>query len=97
MFDYKIPQEIKVKLTKGFAINFLNKLNVTFDLMQPVSSEYLVYFEGAAGWVDAFKCACQKYDIEDVFIYYDELEWYDSDLFDNEFTSLLVDYGLIKE
>ena len=97
MFEYKIPQEIKTKLTKGFAIDFLNKLNVIFDLMQPLSLEYLVYFEGTVGWVDAFKCACQKYNIEDVFAYYDKLEWYDSDLFDDEFGSLLVDYGLIKE
>lgn len=97
MFDYKIPKEIKTKLTKGFAIDFLNKLNAVFDLIQPVSLEYLVNFEGTGGWVDAFKCACQKHNIEDVFAYYDCLEWYDSDIFDDEFASLLVDYGLIKE
>lgn len=97
MFDYRIPQEIKTRLTKGFAIDFLNKLNVIFDLIQPVSLGFLVNFEGTCGWVDAFKCACQKHHIEDVFAYYDHLEWYDSDLFDDEFGSLLVDYGLIKE
>lgn len=97
MFDYKIPQEIKIRLTKGFAIDFLNKLNVTFDLIQPVSLEYLIYFESTRGWVDAFKCACQKYNMEDVFSYYDKLEWYDSDLFDDEFASLIAEYGLIKK
>ena len=96
MFDYKIPQEIKTRLTKGFAIDFLNKLNVVFDLIQPVSLEYLVNLEGTCGWGDAFKCACQKYDMEDVFAYYDKLEWYDSDLFDDEFASLIVEHGLVK-
>lgn len=97
MFDYKIPQEIKIRLTKGFATNFLNKLNVVFDLIQPLSLEYLIYFESTCGWVDAFKYACQKYDMEDVFMYYNKLEWYDSDLFDDEFAGLLVEYGLIKK
>ena len=96
MFDYKIPQEIKVRFTKGFAINFLHKLNVVFDLIQPLSLEYLINFEGTCGWVDAFKCACQKYNMEDVFAYYNKLEWYDSDLFDDEFANLLVEYGLVK-
>lgn len=97
MFDYRIPQEIKTRLTKGFAINFLNKLNVIFDLIHPVSLGFLVNFEGTCGWVDAFKCACQKYDMEDVFAYYDQLEWYDSDLFDDEFANLIAEYGLIKK
>lgn len=97
MFDYRIPQEIKTRLTKGFAIDFLNKLNVIFDLTHPVSLGFLVNFESTCGWVDAFKCACQKYDMEDVFAYYDQLEWYDSDLFDDEFASLIAEYGLIKK
>lgn len=98
MFEYKIPQEIKAEFTKEFMAYFLARLAITFDLEESMlCSEYLFNLEGTYGWSKSFKGACQKYNLEYVFVYYDQLEWYDSDLFDDELGILLVDYGLIKD
>ena len=97
MFEYKIPQEIKAEFTKEFMAYFLARLAIIFDLDESMlCSEYLFNLESTNGWEKSFKCACQKYNLEYVFVYYDQLEWYDSDLFDDELLSLLIDYELIK-
>lgn len=98
MFKYKIPQEIREKLTKEFAEDFLDKLTVIFDLNQTTFCfDYLFNLESTYGWADAFEYACQKHKMEDVLAYYNELEWFDSDLFDDEFASLIKKYKLVKE
>lgn len=97
MFEYKIPQEIKAEFTKDFMTYFLARLAIVFDLEEPMLCvEYLLNLESTVGWGKSFKYACQKYNLEYVWVYYDKLEWYDSDLFDGELGDLLVDYGLIK-
>ena len=98
MFEYKIPPEIKAKLTNEFMSDFLNELINIFDLKEPIFySDCLTYFESTCGWVDAFECVCAKHKLSDVFTYYDKLAWYDSDIFDDEVACLLVEYDLIKE
>ena len=98
MFEYKIPQEIKARLTKEFTEDFLDKLIAVFNLEQSkLCFEYLFNLESTYGWVDAFEYACQKHKMEDVLAYYNELEWFDSDLFDDEFASLIKKYKLVKE
>lgn len=97
MFEYKIPQEIKAEFTKEFMAYFLAVLAIVFDLDESMlCAEYLFNLESTIGWSKSFKCACKKYNLEHVFVYYDQLEWYDSDLFDDELLSLLIDYELIK-
>ena len=78
--------------------DFLVEIIRVFNLSEPISySDSIIYLESTCGWADAFKYTCQKHKIEDVLTYYDNLKWYDSDLFDDEFGSLLVEYELIKE
>lgn len=97
MFKYKIPQGVKAKFTKEFMEDFLKELIRIFNLSEPISySDSLLYLESTYGWVDAFRCICQKYKLENILTYYDNLEWYDSDLFDDEVGSLMIKYGLIN-
>ena len=97
MFEYKIPQEIKAEFTKDFMTYFLARLAIVFDLEESMlCAEYLFNLESTVSWGKSFKCACQKYNLEYIWVYYDQLAWYDSDLFDDELVDLLVDYGLIK-
>lgn len=97
MFEYKIPQEIKEKFTKEFMVDFLINLVQVFNLNEPISyDDDIAYLESSGGWVVAFKNTCREHNIKDVLMYYDGLEWYDADLFDNELGNLLVEYELIK-
>ena len=98
MFKYKIPEEIKTKLTKEFLTDFLHELIKIFNLKEPIYyDDCLAYLECTCGWVDAFQHACIKQKLIDVLMYYDELEWYDSDMFDGEVSSLMIKYGLVQE
>lgn len=97
MFEYKIPQEIKAEFTKEFMAYFLARLAIVFDLDDSMlCADYLFNLESTIGWGKSFKYACQKYNLEYIYVYYDQLEWYDSDLFDGELGDLFVKYELIK-
>lgn len=97
MFEYKMPQEIKTKFTKDFMTDFLTEAAQVFNLSVPTLYDgILFHLEGTCGWADAFKKSCLKHGMKDVFTYYENLDWYDSDLFDDEFASLLIEYELIK-
>lgn len=97
MFEYKIPKTIKTKFTKDFMEDFLINIIQVFNLSETMLySDSIIYLEGTCGWTDAFKTTCNKYNMYDVFIYYDELDWYYSDLFDDELGSLLEEYELVK-
>ena len=98
MNDYRIPKEIKNEFTKEMMFYFLEELVDIFDMPStPTYYDDIVYREGTAGWYRAFEKMCINYGLEDILSYYNRLEWYDSDLFDNDFSDLLLEYGLIEE
>lgn len=93
---YTIPKEIKINFTKEFMNDFLNELVDVFHIMHPVSySNDLIYIECTIGWDNAFEKVCEKYKYYDALDYYKNLKWYDSDTFDGELSSLMVEYELV--
>ena len=98
MIEYKIPQGIKEKFTKEFLESFLNELRSIFEITSQVSySNHLSYFESSCGWADAFHYVCEEYELNDVWDYYDKLNWDDADIFDYELARFMVECGLAKE
>lgn len=47
-------------------------------------------FEGTCGWNKAFKHACEKTELNWLYKWYAELEWYDSDMVDGDFSKQLM-------
>lgn len=98
MNDYRMPEEIKGRFTKEIMTYFLKEFVNIFSITEEVTYfDHVVYREGTNGWYEALKKMCINYELEDVLSYYDNLEWYDSDYFDSDFSDLLIGYGLIKE
>lgn len=54
------------------------------------------YMEGTVGYCEAIKDTCNKHQLLNIFNYYNQLPWYDSDLFDSELGDLLVEFGLVE-
>ena len=54
----------------------------TGDSYQDQISEYLALTAGTAGWNVAFYQACVQCDMVDMYEYYSELDWIQSDIFD---------------
>lgn len=96
-FEYTIPQEIKEKFTKEFIADFLNELVIIFDDKPINYIDETFAFTGTVGWDMAFMIACKKHGSSEVIEYYHDLEWYESDMFDDELISLMLDYGLIEK
>lgn len=96
-YEYKMPSEVKEEFTKEKMVYFLDEFKTIFNLGDDVRLwNDVLPREGTCGWYNAFKNMCIEYGLEDVLFYYDKLEWYDSDLFDDEFGDLLFYYNLIE-
>lgn len=98
--NYKIPQHIKEKLTVGFCKEFIKQLDRIFHMtisdIKKTYYNFYLYHETTVGWHDAFKVACKNCKMNDVFEYYNTLDWYDGDIFDSQFDELLCEFEIIE-
>ena len=100
---YKIPLEIKQKIPKYFYYAMGGELVSIFgtEVLIPEDvndeiNEYTVYgidfVISTSGWHEAFKATCKKLDLQWLLDYHKTLEWYDSDLFDDEIAQEIIKY-----
>ena len=83
--EYHIPEYIKSKIPEDFYFVFLGFILGILGMPVKIEiGEYLCYMGGTAGWYKAFKRSCRLLNLPWLKEYYDDLEWYDSDLFDGE-------------
>lgn len=106
--EYKMPKGIKDQLTKAFISDFHEAVIETFKQndrnqdREPFKYESYTYYawwlhmEGTGGYCQSFRQTCEKHELSEVLTYYNQLQWYDSDLFDSEVGDLLVHFGLVK-
>ena len=76
--------------------DFVDKFVEVFKI-EHMTYEDAAYAESTAGWYSAFKYMCENNDLNDVVDYYDNLPWYESDLFDDKLTGLLMKYDLLED
>lgn len=94
--SYKIPQEYRSMCDKKFLEVFRHELYKIYNLsLQDFSSDSVLIDGGTCGWNTAFGMACLKTNKSELFKYYITLDWYDSDLFDEEIRILMEEYKLV--
>ena len=100
---YKIPLEIKQKIPKYFYYAMGGELVSIFgvEVLTPedkndVINENTVYeidfVTSTSGWYEAFKATCKKLDLQWLLDYHETLDWYKSDLFDDEIAQEIIKY-----
>ncbi|MGL5329953.1 MAG: hypothetical protein ACRDD7_11840 [Peptostreptococcaceae bacterium] len=100
--NYKIPSRISRLMTKEFLHIFKSKLDEVFQL-EPDATAWSCYYhlESTGGWYDAFNYACDNHPSPHLGVgikrYYNTLDWYDGDIFDDELAELMVKKGVIKK
>ena len=94
--EYEMPKNIKEKITPEFCKRLLVELCAVFG-SDAEHREFVESVDVTCGWNSALKATCQKMGCEDLYAYYDDLEWYDSDLFAEEVTAIIVAQGLLRE
>ena len=92
---YTIPEEIKKLMTYDFLKEFRNQLFAIFELDLETYANRLYGFESTVGWANALQDACHNTGKDDIWNYWNELEWYDSDIFDSELSDMLIENRLI--
>jgi hypothetical protein len=93
---YSMPKEIKEQLTDSFLGTFVSEIHKIFGFsIQTFANEEIWYQESTGGWYEAFANTCRKLNKEQLLLYYLELEWYDSDVFDGKLTDILIERKFI--
>lgn len=92
---YTIPDKIKKLMTYDFLKEFRNQLFTVFDLSLDTYADIIQGIESTAGWANALEDACHNTGTNDIWSYWDSLEWYDSDMFDWELSDMLIEKQLI--
>ena len=90
-----IPNDILSKIPAYFGPAFCGELASVFSLdifkTNDINDMILVrYREGTAGWNAALKMTCHKLDMNWFYDWYDSLNWWMSDLVDEELTDIFV-------
>jgi hypothetical protein len=100
-FEYKMPDEIKKKIPKEMLMTFKETLDSVFtdrvNLKGSTYNNYYFYLQETTGWGIAFKESCEKTNSMEIYEYYNSLDWFDSDLFDDEFCLMMVKEGIMDE
>ena len=97
--EYAMPENIRNLITYDFLKEFRNQL---FRIHEHYSLDTFADFgipinTSTSGWYAALGKTCLLTHKEEVFDYWRELSWYDSDIFDGELAEMLIDNKLILE
>ena len=91
--NYTIPKTIKEKIPDYFYRAMLGELVSIFGIgiVQRVD-DYDKYHlnSGTSGWYQAFCATCRKLKMRWLITYYDDLECYESDIFDDEIEEEII-------
>ena len=94
MLKYTIPKEIKDKIPEKFYSIMLHELVKVFgeDILDPPFGHEDSYNLNPStfGWECALSRTCDTLNMNWLFDYWDELDWHESDLFDDEIEEEIV-------
>lgn len=91
-----IPEWIKGVLTDAVLHVFATELKREFFKIDECDwKEAICHLDGTQGYGGAFERALTKCGLDSVWNYYDELEWYESDLFDGDIVDLLLEKNML--
>lgn len=86
--EYKIPADIKKRIPEYFYYalggEYVSIHGKDALIRDENGFSALDYCSSTAGYVEALRATCQKLDMNWLFEYWNQLPWYQSDLFDGE-------------
>ena len=98
---YAIPEKKKKLITKEFADEFIRQLILVFggDGSQSLADwfkESGAHITGTRGWGTALKKTAETLGCPELYEYYNQLEWYDSDEFDGKLYDIVCGYEIAR-
>lgn len=93
---YEMPEKYRKMMNSDFCNNFIKELHLIWGFsLEDFNWDSVGYCEGTSGWYVAFTNTCRKLQLDELFVYYRNLPWYDSDLFDEQLANKLVEEKLL--
>ena len=90
--QYTMPNHIKTMIIPEFCAQMAKELHMIFGIgITDTDYDCLLYQGGTSGWNVAIASTCRKLNLDELYKYYHNLPWYDSDIFDGELSDLLVE------
>ena len=98
-FEYKIPKDIKDKISLDFLKQFRSELFRIHEYyaLDCWYDETLGVNSGTSGWATAFGLAAMKTNHDWLYEYMETLPWYDFDIFADEVSYMLVENHLMLD
>ena len=95
-YAYNIPEEKKKLITKEFADEFIRQLILVFSTPDSQSQadwfkESGAHITGTRGWGIALNKTAESLGCPELYEYYNQLEWYNSDEFDDKLYDLVCE------
>lgn len=87
------------QIDKNFLCIFIAELKLIFRNIEITSDTWLdcsCGLSGTYGWHDAFENACNKTNKYELYTYYDNLGWEESDNFDYQMSKLIEKYKILS-
>ena len=95
--EYHIPEDIKAMISDDFLKELRNQLFRIHEYysLETFADQGIPINTSTAGWYAAFGKACLLKNKSELLDYWENLEWYDSDIFDGIVADMLVEKKLI--
>lgn len=95
MQNYYIPKKYKKMIDLNFLQYFQYELHLMFGLsLNDFRDTGPLSNQGTAGWHDCFVKTCINFNKNELLNYYESLDWYQSDLFDDELADMFIQYKI---
>lgn len=92
-----IPFYYQKMIDDKFLKDFKDEICLIFDIKDDeVNLFFMKMEENTNGWTSAFFQACLLNNTNDLYEYYNNLDWRGSDNFCREITNMMSDRGIIK-
>ena len=92
-----IPSYYQKMIDDKFLKDFKDEICLIFDRKNDeVTLFFMQMEENTNGWTTAFAQACLLNNINNLYEYYDSLDWQKSDNFCREITNMMNDRGIIE-
>jgi hypothetical protein len=98
-FEYKMPKDMKDKISLEFLKQFRSELFRIHEYyaLDCWYDETLGVNSGTSGWATAFGLAAIKTNLDWLYEYMETLPWYDCDIFADEVSYMLVENHLMLD
>ena len=92
-----IPSYYQKIIDDKFLKDFKEEICLVFDIKENELTLFdMKWEENTNGWATAFAQACLLNNMNNVYEYYDSLDWQKSDNFCREITNMMNDRGIIE-